>query len=97
MSSTHPLQLPEIIQEVANFVEDPSLRACALVSKTWYQVFHPLIWSDVRFRLFQHNPPNCLLHLGHLVKTFTITFNFNQQHLALRFPHLISLTAVGHP
>ena len=49
MPSQHPLELPEILSDVASYVYKRSRPACARVSKGWYQAFIPHIWKDVSF------------------------------------------------
>ncbi|KAF9998346.1 hypothetical protein BGZ65_006152, partial [Modicella reniformis] len=92
MPSTNPLELPEILQNVANYVVKRSLPTCALVSNTWYQEFNPFIWKSIRLTKRKPTPPEAIQIHGHLVKILFISCTFSQEHLVLRFPRLVSLT-----
>ncbi|KAF9938983.1 hypothetical protein BGZ65_011779 [Modicella reniformis] len=92
MPSICPLELPEILQSVANQTSERSLPACALVSKAWYQVFNPHLWKDINLSEKRPNPPEAIQRHCHLVRTLEITCQPKQEHAALRFPNLASLT-----
>ncbi|KAK3810250.1 MAG: hypothetical protein J3Q66DRAFT_405006 [Benniella sp.] len=92
MFSTHCLDLPETLLCVASYLPRRSLPVCALVSKAWYRVFHPLAWKEVEFNKLTPNQRGAIQLNGHFVRTFEIGFHSSMQgHIALRLPTLDSL------
>jgi len=88
MASTHPLELTEVVSNVACFVSFRSLPACARVSKTWYQAFIPIIWRDIRLNRGRAHPPKAIQSHAHLVRTLDIDCPLIQEHVDLRLPSL---------
>ncbi|KAG0228284.1 hypothetical protein BGX31_006633 [Mortierella sp. GBA43] len=73
MHSNHPLQLPEILSKVAEYVPKRRYPVCLRISKAWYQVFIRLVWEDCDvhdFRLVQSH--------AHLIKTLKIDLDLNR-------------------
>ncbi|KAF9936210.1 hypothetical protein BGZ65_002665 [Modicella reniformis] len=93
MQSTHPLEIPEIVSQVASYVRKHTLKGCALVSTTWYQAFNPLIWRDISWK--NARPFLEAIHPHtQLVRTFKADHGINERRkefLDLRFPNLVSL------
>ncbi|KAF9935943.1 hypothetical protein BGZ65_002859 [Modicella reniformis] len=94
MQSTHPLGIPEIVSYVASYVRKRDLTACALVSKTWYQAFNPLIWHDISWKYGRPFLPEAIQRHSQLVRAFKVPFGVETKALhSLRFPKLVSLDA----
>ncbi|KAF9936211.1 hypothetical protein BGZ65_002666 [Modicella reniformis] len=93
MQSTHPLEIPEIISCVASYVRKHNLKACALVSKTWYQAFNPFIWHDITWNRGRRRLPVAIHRHTQLVKTLKAKHNLKEtkELLDLIFPNLASL------
>ncbi|KAF9984733.1 hypothetical protein BGZ65_012735 [Modicella reniformis] len=91
MASTHPHELPELILYIAAYVPLRCLPSCALVSKSWNQVFIPLIWRDMNSRDIYFGTDNIQRH-RHLVKTIELNSYFLKRCASMRFPNLESLS-----
>ncbi|KAG0223843.1 hypothetical protein B0O80DRAFT_502208 [Mortierella sp. GBAus27b] len=93
MPSAHPLMLPEIVSQVAVYVQQRTLPACTLVSRTWYSVFNSILWRQIL--LDGADPPTAIQKHAHLVKKLTIdSFRMTQELCSLRFPNLTSLDLI---
>ncbi|KAK3810172.1 MAG: hypothetical protein J3Q66DRAFT_391321 [Benniella sp.] len=95
MPSQHPLELPEILSDIALYVHKRSLPACARVSKGWYQAFIPQIWMDVHLRT---DGPHleAMPRYGHHVITLDVDLEGHALG-SLRCPNLQSLTLTQCP
>ncbi|KAG0220901.1 hypothetical protein BGX31_010401 [Mortierella sp. GBA43] len=95
MNSIHPLQLPEIVSKVANFVQEHGRPSCLRVSKAWYHVFIRLIWEDINAQRQKQSVETLQSH-AHLVKTLKLGHEY-ATYGTLVFPNLESLTLGGGP
>ncbi|KAK3810254.1 MAG: hypothetical protein J3Q66DRAFT_405010 [Benniella sp.] len=95
MPSIHPLQLPEILSDVATYVPEHSLHACSLVSKLWHRVFNPHVWRNIRFHSDRRLLPKDVRCHALLVKTLNIDKTITQEYASLRLPNLVSLELAG--
>jgi len=89
------LELPEILSLVAVYVHRRSLLTCALVSKTWYQVFNPLIWKRIWLDDKKPYPPTAIQSHAHLVKTIVVSHSPMGEYAAFKCPNLELLKIGG--
>ncbi|KAG0228285.1 hypothetical protein BGX31_006634, partial [Mortierella sp. GBA43] len=94
MHSNHPLQLPEILSKVAEYVPRRWYPVCLRTSKAWYQVFIRLVWEDCNAHDF---PPETLQSHAHLIRTLEINLDDLEDVLysTLVVPNLQSLSLGG--
>ncbi|KAF9356721.1 hypothetical protein BGX34_009782 [Mortierella sp. NVP85] len=90
MPSPHPLEIPEILLQVALWVSARDHPVCARVSKAWYQVFVPLIWKSIRWNTRGQRAPEAAWRHADLVKSLCIGTT-TKKHPIPRFPNLKSL------
>ncbi|KAK3810362.1 MAG: hypothetical protein J3Q66DRAFT_352880 [Benniella sp.] len=95
MSSTHPLELPEVLSHIAKFVPLSRLLTYALVSRTWSQAFIPYIWRNIRLDEKWPTLPWSFSSHSHHVKSLEIYCTPTSEHAAMRCPNLESLTLTG--
>ncbi|KAF9355499.1 hypothetical protein BGX34_010435 [Mortierella sp. NVP85] len=92
MSSSHPLDLPEILSTVALHLPDRwSLLACACVSKSWHQVFNAHVWRSIQIDKERPDLPKAIHSYSHLVRNLILDRTPAEEHVALRCPNLASL------
>ncbi|KAF9365673.1 hypothetical protein BGX34_009008 [Mortierella sp. NVP85] len=92
MPTTSPLEITEILSHLTIFVPKSSLLSCALVSKSWYHAFNPIIWHDIVLDKKHPDPPLAIQCHRHHVKEFKIDCKkATQGYINLRFPNLASL------
>ncbi|KAG0297845.1 hypothetical protein BGZ98_000395, partial [Dissophora globulifera] len=58
MPSANPLELPEILTLVAEWLSDLERARCSRVSKLWYKTFNPMVWHEVIIGTAQGRQPN---------------------------------------
>ncbi|KAG0261929.1 hypothetical protein DFQ27_002701 [Actinomortierella ambigua] len=61
MATRRPFDISELRQYVARFLDVESLRACALVNKSWHDDFQPMVWRTywiIARRLSDNNSPS---------------------------------------
>ncbi|KAG0234723.1 hypothetical protein B0O80DRAFT_463736 [Mortierella sp. GBAus27b] len=106
MPPTNPLDLPEILSRVAEYVHEDSLPACARASKAWHAAFIPSIWRHIKTST--KYPEATLLAHAHLVKSLSTNYIVPADCVTWRFPNLESLNVsqsnrdlteliLGHP
>ncbi|KAF9425499.1 hypothetical protein BGZ76_003207 [Entomortierella beljakovae] len=93
MTAQNPLQLPEILSLIATHVPQSALTNCALVSKTWHQIFIRLIWQDITKDIFFFGPTiKEICEHCTFIKSLTFEANPDPEDLQLVCPNLESLT-----
>ncbi|KAG0220900.1 hypothetical protein BGX31_010400 [Mortierella sp. GBA43] len=93
MHSIHPLQQPEILLNIAEYIPKHERPACLRVSKAWYQVLIRLIWENT-ITLHRKLPVEILQSHAHLVRTLDIGPEHGK-NLNSIFPNLQALGLVG--
>ncbi|KAF9961325.1 hypothetical protein BGZ65_010885 [Modicella reniformis] len=97
MPSEHPLEIPEIVSYMASYMRKRDHTACALVSKTWYQVFNPFIWHHISWNYERPFLPEAIHRHTQLVRTVKTVYAYKKETaklLKLRLPNLVSLNVV---
>ncbi|KAI8348144.1 hypothetical protein B0O80DRAFT_502273 [Mortierella sp. GBAus27b] len=94
MDSTHPSDLPEIIQHVARYTPKSCFPSCARVSRAWYRVFVPLVWESVEVKYSNHCLPKATRNHRHLIKRLKFIHE-PISNPALVCPNLVSLTVAN--
>lgn len=95
MRSIDPLQLPEILSKVANFVPRHRRLICLRVSKAWYQAFIGLVWENTEVRAKGPSVETLRSH-AHLVKELHLNQDqVPSPHTALMFPNVEAFTFQG--
>ncbi|KAG0252512.1 hypothetical protein DFQ27_008024 [Actinomortierella ambigua] len=51
-----PLELPELRRHIAQYLDQPTLKACTLVNRSWHSEFQPLVWQTFRFSSLLRRP-----------------------------------------
>ncbi|KAG0219173.1 hypothetical protein BGX31_011376, partial [Mortierella sp. GBA43] len=92
MVPSHPLELPEVLGHVAQYLPKQSFLTCVFVSKAWHQVFVPLIWKYILLDDDNPVPPTALQDHSHLVKSLVINTTLTPELVSLRCPNLTSLS-----
>ncbi|KAG0234721.1 hypothetical protein BGX31_004460 [Mortierella sp. GBA43] len=86
MLPLHPLELPEIVSRVAEYVPRGRLPVCARVSKAWYQASIPVLWRYIP--MCGPIPPESVQVHRHLVKVFEASVALPKECISWRFPNL---------
>ncbi|KAF9355239.1 hypothetical protein BGX34_010570 [Mortierella sp. NVP85] len=79
MPSQTPLEMPEILDKVALYLEDPDLARCLRVSKGWRDVFLPRLWRCI------HNEFDWKEDLGNYIGALYNHRHFVQQLIMRRY------------
>ncbi|KAI8348142.1 hypothetical protein B0O80DRAFT_187538 [Mortierella sp. GBAus27b] len=95
MPSPHPLELNEVLSQVARYIPLNNLPACALVSRTWYQAFNFAIWRTIGLNRERPDLPFAIQSHYHLVRKLHIQFVPIENHSTLRCPNLDTLDVCG--
>ena len=96
MPSPNPLDIPEILDCVAQFVSEESRPTCSRVSRAWYHAFSPCIWQDIKLDYDRSDLPKAVHRYSHFIRTLTIDCVPTKEYNALQCSHLRSLK-VGDP
>ncbi|KAG0239916.1 hypothetical protein BGW41_007399 [Actinomortierella wolfii] len=56
MPKLQPWDLPELRHHIAQYLDQPTLKTCALLNRAWHEEFQPLVWRTFRFTSLQRRP-----------------------------------------
>ncbi|KAF9425488.1 hypothetical protein BGZ76_003209 [Entomortierella beljakovae] len=93
--SREPLELPEIVETVAQYLSQDDKRNCMCVNKTWREIYLPLFWSDIQIVTPSGTvkslvlPKRVLLH-RHYIQHLSLDY-CNLRDYTVIFPNLKSL------
>lgn len=103
----NPLEIPELLSLVGQYLSHYSLTFCIRVSQSWYRTLSPLIWLDieresiVRFQWFEIGrmeyesdiPLSTLISKAPIIRKLTLVGPWSEIELApITFPNLRDLT-----
>ncbi|KAF9438680.1 hypothetical protein BGZ76_005823 [Entomortierella beljakovae] len=89
-------EIPEIIGQIAGYLNINELATCINVSKAWYQLFISPLWKkvDIRNPNWAHSESVLSKH-AHFIKSLSIGENPPAYILNLRFPALKEISIAG--
>ncbi|KAF9109956.1 hypothetical protein BGX27_006953 [Mortierella sp. AM989] len=99
MSTINPLELPEVLLRVAEYLEEESFIRCVSVCKAWYQILVGLLWKEVvamdciLFSVPQGFTPHTLIQHHDLVEDLEIHNNLLAAY-TITYPKLHTLKLV---
>lgn len=92
MDKPNPLEYPELVAIVGQFVERPDRCRCLRVSRLWYNAFLPLVWESVSLLPNARKPASVpLARFAHLVKDLVYHANIRTKYDQIEYPNLKSL------